>query len=159
MADYAKRCGVGGIFHTDELPAYGITAADVEILRAQAGAGEKDCLVLVAGTPDQAACAAEQVIPAGGDGAGRRARGDPADAPRGIHLLHAALPGAARMYPETDVLPVTVDAAAWDRVPVPELLSDRAGRFVKEFGLDAGVAARSPSPSGSPSSSGRWRKG
>jgi len=44
------------------------------------------------------------------------------------------------MYPETDVLPVTVDAAAWDRVPVPELLSDRAGRFVKEFGLDAGVA-------------------
>ena len=140
MADYAKRCGVGGIFHTDELPAYGITAADVETLRAQAGAGEKDCLVLVAGTPDQAACAAEQVI--------RRAamalEGVPEETrrmlPEGSTSYMRPLPGAARMYPETDVLPVTVDAAAWDRVPVPELLSDRAGRFVKEFGLDTGVA-------------------
>ena len=25
MSDYAKKCGVGGIFHTDELPAYGVT--------------------------------------------------------------------------------------------------------------------------------------
>ena len=29
MSDYAKKCGVGGIFHTDELPAYGVTAEEV----------------------------------------------------------------------------------------------------------------------------------
>jgi Glu-tRNA(Gln) amidotransferase subunit E-like FAD-binding protein len=29
MSDYAKVCGVGGIFHSDELPAYGITGEEV----------------------------------------------------------------------------------------------------------------------------------
>ena len=33
MSDYAKKCGVGGIFHTDELPAYGVTAEEVAHLR------------------------------------------------------------------------------------------------------------------------------
>jgi glutamyl-tRNA(Gln) amidotransferase subunit E len=140
MADYAKRCGVGGIFHTDELPAYGITAADVDALRAHTGAVAGDCVVTVAGTPEQAGCAAQQVI--------RRAamalEGVPEETrrmlPEGSTAYMRPLPGAARMYPETDVLPVTLDREAWDRVAVPELLSDRAGRFVKDYGLDAGVA-------------------
>jgi len=140
MADYAKRCGVGGIFHTDELPAYGITAGEVETLRAHTGAGTGDCVVIVAGTPEQAGCAAQQVI--------RRAamalEGVPEETrrmlPEGSTAYMRPLPGAARMYPETDVLPVTLDEGAWDRVPVPELLSDRAGRFVKEYGLDTAVA-------------------
>ena len=29
------------------------------------------------------------------------------------------LPGAARMYPETDVVPVLVDQIVWDRFPFP----------------------------------------
>ncbi|MDD1660618.1 MAG: Glu-tRNA(Gln) amidotransferase subunit GatE [Methanomicrobiales archaeon] len=140
MADYAKRCGVGGIFHTDELPAYSITDADVEALRAVAGAGTGDCVVIVAGTPEQAGCAAQQVI--------RRAvmalEGVPEETrrmlPEGSTAYMRPLPGAARMYPETDVLPVTLDRDAWDRIPVPELLSDRASRFVKEYGLDVAVA-------------------
>ena len=33
MSDRAKRAGVGGIFHTDELPAYGVTPAEVEAVR------------------------------------------------------------------------------------------------------------------------------
>ena len=140
MADYAKRCGVGGIFHTDELPAYGITAAEVKALRSQTGAGDQDCVVLVAGTPEQAGCAAQQVI--------RRVamamEGVPEETrrmlPEGSTAYMRPLPGAARMYPETDVLPVTLDEGAWDRIPVPELLSERAGRFAKEYGLDPAVA-------------------
>ncbi len=37
FSDRAKRAGVGGIFHTDELPAYGVTAAEVEAVRSAAG--------------------------------------------------------------------------------------------------------------------------
>ena len=33
MSDRAKRAGVGGIFHTDELPAYGVTESEVEAVR------------------------------------------------------------------------------------------------------------------------------
>ncbi len=39
MADYAKKCGVGGIFHTDELPAYGVTEGEVARLREHLHAG------------------------------------------------------------------------------------------------------------------------
>ena len=49
MSDYAKKCGVGGIFHTDELPAYGVTAEEVAKLRSHLGAGEEDCVILVEG--------------------------------------------------------------------------------------------------------------
>ena len=63
MSDYAKKCGVGGIFHTDELPAYGITGEEVGHLRTHLHAGEQDCVILVAGASEkQAACAISQVI-------------------------------------------------------------------------------------------------
>ena len=62
ISDYAKKCGVGGIFHTDELPAYGVTGEEVATLRAAVGAAEGDCVVLVAATAERAKCAAEQVM-------------------------------------------------------------------------------------------------
>ena len=34
FSDHAKRHGAGGIFHTDELPAYGVTESEVEVGRA-----------------------------------------------------------------------------------------------------------------------------
>src|SRR6056297_500359 len=51
LSDHAKRAGAGGIFHTDELPAYGVTEAEVEALREAVGAGDDDAVVLVAATP------------------------------------------------------------------------------------------------------------
>ena len=50
------------------------------------------------------------------------------------------LPGAERMYPETDVLPVMIDEARWNAVTVPELLTVKAERFAKDLGLDPAVA-------------------
>ncbi|MFW9862392.1 MAG: Glu-tRNA(Gln) amidotransferase subunit GatE, partial [Candidatus Thorarchaeota archaeon] len=43
LSDYAKFWGrVGGIFHTDELPKYGITEAEVASLRKHVGASDQD---------------------------------------------------------------------------------------------------------------------
>jgi len=50
------------------------------------------------------------------------------------------LPGAARMYPETDLFPVTVDEVLWESIEIPELLTDRAERFVRDLGLDGDLA-------------------
>ena len=64
LSDYAKKCGAsGGIFHTDELPAYGVTAEEVGAVRACMHAGDRDCVIIVAAVNDvQAACALQQVI-------------------------------------------------------------------------------------------------
>jgi len=47
------------------------------------------------------------------------------------------LPGAARMYPETDVPPVELHPEA---VETPELLTEKVERYVADYGLDSDVA-------------------
>jgi len=143
MSDYAKKCGVGGIFHTDELPAYGVTAEEVAMLRTQLHAGEQDCVIIASGTSEkQTACAISQVI--------TRANLALSDHPvpeetrkmleSGSTAYMRPLPGAARMYPETDVLPVLIDEERWAGVTVPELLTVKAERFVQAFGIERNYA-------------------
>ena len=143
MSDYAKKCGVGGIFHTDELPAYGVTAEEVAHLCTHMHAGEQDCVILVAGASEkQAACAIGQVI--------TRAKLALSDKPvpeetrkmleSGSTAYMRPLPGAARMYPETDVLPVLIDDARWNAVVIPELLTAKAERFVAAYEIERNYA-------------------
>ena len=133
MSDYAKVCGVGGIFHTDELPAYGITEEEVVNLRHIMNAGDQDCIVIVAGAGEkQATCACSQVI----HRATLALDGVPEETRRmlegGSTAYMRPLPGAARMYPETDVLPVMIDQKRWNSVIVPELLTKKREQFIQD---------------------------
>jgi len=145
FSDYAKVCGVGGIFHTDELPAYGITAEEVAQLRKHVKASEGDAVVVVAGAnKKQAGCAAQQVITRAKIALSKRPV--PEETRKmlegGSSAYMRPLPGAARMYPETDVLPVIIDEARWNAIAIPELLTVRAERYAKEYGIDRSYAAR-----------------
>jgi glutamyl-tRNA(Gln) amidotransferase subunit E len=140
FSDYAKKCGVGGIFHTDELPAYGVTGDEVTALKAVSGAREQDCVILVAATREKAACAVSQVI--------RRAQMALEQVPEetrkmlegGSTSYMRPLPGAARMYPETDVLPVCIGPDVMQNLSLPELLTTKADRFVGEHKFDPAIA-------------------
>ncbi|AGB15982.1 glutamyl-tRNA(Gln) amidotransferase, subunit E [Halovivax ruber XH-70] len=137
LSDHAKRHGAGGIFHTDELPAYGVTEAEVASLRAAVDADADDAVALVAAAQDvapgaieAAAARAETAI----SGVPEETRGANED---GTTRYLRPLPGAARMYPETDVPPVEPDPSD---VPVPELLTAKVERYQAEHELDAGLA-------------------
>ena len=137
FADHAKRHGAGGIFHTDELPAYGITESEVEALREAVGAGPDDAVALVADDPETAALAIEAVAERAEQalsGVPEQTRGANED---GTTRYLRPLPGAARMYPETDVPPVDLDPAAVD---APELLTEKVDRYESGLGLDAALA-------------------
>ncbi|PSP47865.1 Glu-tRNA(Gln) amidotransferase GatDE subunit E [Halobacteriales archaeon QH_7_69_31] len=137
LSDHATRHGAGGIFHTDELPAYGISETEVEALRDAVDAGADDAVAIVAAD----AAVAERAIEAVADRAAvaiedvpEETRGANED---GTSSYLRPLPGAARMYPETDVPPVEPDPAD---VEPPELLTEKVERYQAEYGLDAGLA-------------------
>lgn len=44
------------------------------------------------------------------------------------------------MYPETDILPVSISPERWGSISAPELLVDRARRYVAEYSLSAATA-------------------
>ena len=137
LSDHAKRAGAGGIFHTDELPAYGVTAEEVEALKEAVDAGEGDAVAMVAAGAD----VAEQAIEAAADRARTAIEGVPEETrganDDGTTRYLRPLPGAARMYPETDVPPVEPDTSD---VETPELLTERVERYADELGLDEGLA-------------------
>ncbi|WP_265111634.1 Glu-tRNA(Gln) amidotransferase subunit GatE [Halosolutus halophilus] len=137
FSDHAKRHGAGGIFHTDELPAYGVTEGEVEALREAVGAGPEDAVAIVADDTDTAETAIDAVADRAGmalEGVPEETRGANDD---GTTRYLRPLPGAARMYPETDVPPVEPDPSD---VPEPELLTEKVDRYQREYGLDAGLA-------------------
>jgi len=137
LADHAKRQGAGGIFHTDELPAYGVTEAEVAALEAAVDAGREDAVALVADDPETADLAIDAVV----ERAREAIEGIPEETRSanedGTTEYLRPLPGAARMYPETDVPPVEPDPSA---VETPELLTEKVKRYQNEFGLDADLA-------------------
>jgi len=137
FADHAKRHGAGGVFHTDELPAYGVTGAEVEALREAVDAGPADAVALVADDTETA----ERATAAVADRAETALAGVPEETREATEDATTAylrpLPGAARMYPETDVPPVEPDVT---EVETPELLTEKAARYEAEYDLDSGLA-------------------
>ena len=141
FSDRAKKAGVGGVFHTDELPAYGITDAEVDALRDFVGAEAEDCVVIVADLCDRAADALNEVS----ERAEQALAGIPEETrkmlPDGTSAYLRPLPGAARMYPETDVPPVLISGRI-EGIPIPELLSDKKDRYVREYDLSEDLARK-----------------
>jgi len=49
------------------------------------------------------------------------------------------MPGGARMYPETDILPFVISKELYDSIEIPELLSDKKEDLAKKYKLDQGI--------------------
>jgi glutamyl-tRNA(Gln) amidotransferase subunit E len=143
LSDRAKFwSGVGGIFHTDEMPAYGVTAKEVEALRKAVDANEGSAVVFVADTAENVVDALKAVVErarealAGVPAETRTAKGD------GITQYMRPRPGAARMYPETDIPPLTITEAfvAEIRANLPETTEKKLERLMKEYRLNNKLA-------------------
>jgi glutamyl-tRNA(Gln) amidotransferase subunit E len=140
FSDRAKKSGVGGIFHTDELPNYGITKEEVEALRNAVGAKEMDCVVMVADSKEKAQGAMEAVIIRAKEALEFIPEETRRALPDGNSAYMRPLPGAARMYPETDVPPVVITEERIQNMKLPELIGERKARYMKQFSLNEELA-------------------
>jgi len=143
MADRARFWGrVGGIFHTDELPAYGITVEEVEKLRKAVKAGEHDAIVFVADKPENIEDALRAVV----ERAREATKGVPEETraarPDGTTCYMRPRPGAARMYPETDIPPTQITEQYLKQLSscLPEMPKQKLERLMKEYKLNRKLA-------------------
>ncbi|MDR3205968.1 MAG: Glu-tRNA(Gln) amidotransferase subunit GatE, partial [Candidatus Methanoplasma sp.] len=138
MAQYARTKGVKGIFHSDELPNYGIEQGYVDSLR--------DALLLPPGEAFVICAAAEkratEALRAAAERANEALKGVPEETrdpqPDGTTKYSRPLPGAARMYPETDVPPETITEERLERIrsDLPEFPEQTEARLVGKYGIN-----------------------
>lgn len=142
LADYARVwAGVRGILHSDELPGYGITSEEISRIRKSTGIGENTAFVIVLAKENRAKIALKAI----NDRLNMAIVGVPSETRKvnedGTTSYLRPLPGAARMYPETDLPPIVVRKEILEEItrtlpPTPE----EATKQIVEMGLSEHMA-------------------
>ncbi len=109
VAELVRFFGLGGVFHSDELPNYGIQEIDIENLKEFLKLDENDAFLVLAIPFEMIDTVVDQII-------SRiehiKNKGIPTDTRLATQIGETKFlrprPGAARMYPETDIPPILV---------------------------------------------------
>ena len=146
IADYVRFWSdVQGLFHSDELPAYGITAEEVQaVYRALGADPAQDAFAMVAERPERALKAISVIL----ERVRQALQGVPEETRAanedGTTRYMRPRPGRERMYPETDIphLLVTPDMLAEAEKLVPESAEVKVRRFVERYGMSRELAEK-----------------
>ncbi len=136
--------GVGGIFHSDELPAYGIDQSELAAVASMLGAQPDDAFVLVSDQESNVNDALNAVVERARealDGVPEETRVALQD---GTTCYMRPRPGAARMYPETDVPAFTISEALWTEVKatLPPPLRVQIQTLQKAYSINEKLASQ-----------------
>lgn len=142
FSEHGKKMGVSGLFHTDELPNYGITQEEVDNIKTELEVTGDDAFILVAGPEEKAYNALQEVIKR----AKQSLEGVPEETRRaqdnGNTEYMRPLPTASRMYVETDIPTEMIDPERVKRIAsdLPELPAVKKERIQKEYSLSDDLA-------------------
>jgi len=137
LSDHAKTMGVKGLFHSDELPNYGITQEEKDLIAKKLSCKENDAFIILSDSKLIAQKAIEKVIARAQDLSLRKcvrmAR------PDGTSSYLRPMPGSSRMYPETDLKSIEIDPS---KIILPKLLSERIKELQTKFDLTEDIAKK-----------------
>ena len=143
MAELVRFFGLGGIFHSDELPEYGIVQDNVDEMKKKHGINNNDAFLLVAAPRAMTDVISEHIFLRLTD---IRDNGIPRDTrlatQSGQTKFLRPRPGAARMYPETDVPPITISHKELDeaRKNIPKPWNQYIAELQEKFNINAQLA-------------------
>ncbi|KFM18754.1 Glutamyl-tRNA amidotransferase subunit E protein [Marine Group I thaumarchaeote SCGC AAA799-P11] len=115
VAELVRFFGIGGVFHSDELPNYGVENEDIDDLKKTLEINDNDGFLILAAPEEKMEVVIDQIVL-------RmeyiRNEGIPIDTrlatQNGETKFLRPRPGAARMYPETDIPPIIISKTELD---------------------------------------------
>ncbi len=144
LGEIARAYGIGGIFHSDELPNYGITSDEVTRLREQFHLSTKDAFILLASQQLKTNLTSSALL--------ERLRqslfGIPPETraanEEGETVFLRPRPGAARMYPETDIPLIKITKDLLDGLGrlIPEPWDKQVKKFELRYKLSKQLAVQ-----------------
>jgi glutamyl-tRNA(Gln) amidotransferase subunit E len=108
LGKLVKFYDIDGVFHSDELPNYGITEEEVVAVKQRLQMNDNDAFVILGGPDDKVKFASDAIIrrlKAAVEGVPAETR---AATPDGKTVFLRPRPGVARMYTETDIPPIAI---------------------------------------------------
>ena len=117
--------GIGGVFHSDELPNYGINDSDVDKVRKHLELVDEDGFLIIAGENPKLDYAIGSIIKRIQDAANGVPAETRAATQDGETIFLRPRPGASRMYPETDIPSISV---------IPEEIKLASGKYSEIMG-------------------------
>ena len=134
--------GIGGVFHSDELPNYGIENADIKRVTEKLDIQNEDAFLIIAGGRNSVGFAIDSII----NRIKISKNGPPAETraatPNGDTIFLRPRPGASRMYPETDIPTVKVTDAELIKVRsnIPKSWEDSIKELEEKYRINNQLA-------------------
>jgi glutamyl-tRNA(Gln) amidotransferase subunit E len=143
LSELVRFYSLGGVLHSDELPNYDITAEVVEAVRKKLDIiVGTDAFVIVGGPKDKVEFAVEAII----ERLKMTLIGVPAETRaatlEGKTSFSRPRPGAARMYPETDIPPIPIDNLLLNSLSgkIPKSWDDSIKILAEKYSLNKKIA-------------------
>jgi glutamyl-tRNA(Gln) amidotransferase subunit E len=144
LGKLVKFYDIDGIFHSDELPNYGITEQGIAAVKQRLQMNDNDAFVILGGPNDKIKFASDAIIrrlKASIDGVPAETR---AATPDGKTVFLRPRPGVARMYPETDILPIAITKPMLEQLAdeVPTQWDVIVDSLAKKYNLNKELASQ-----------------
>ena len=143
LSELVRFYGLGGVFHSDELPNYGITKEEVEAIRKKLDLVVGiDAFVIVGGPKDKVEFALEAIT----ERLKMTLIGVPAETRaatlEGKTLFSRPRAGAARMYPETDIPPIPINNSLLNSLSdkIPKSWDDSIKIIAEKYRMNKKIA-------------------
>ena len=139
IGQLVKFYGIGGVFHSDELPNYGIDDDDITIIKNILKTKQNDAFLIIAAPSSKIDFAIDSII----NRLSEAKKGVPAETrlatQTGETIFLRPRPGASRMYPETDIPPILVtnEEIVWAKKNIPKSWDESLLELQKKYELNS----------------------
>ncbi|MDE1875657.1 MAG: Glu-tRNA(Gln) amidotransferase subunit GatE [Thaumarchaeota archaeon] len=144
LGELVRFFGIGGLFHSDELPNYGIEELEIQGIIDILEMKSDDAFIIVAGNEKKLDIVIESIIKRIEDARNGVPAETRAATITGETVFLRPRPGSSRMYPETDIPPIIVNNTEIEqaRDKIPKSWEENLIALQKQYELNQQLSAQ-----------------